>query len=627
MAHFMKKALAILLALAVLFAVACVPADQPPEDSDGDHIPDTHEGPTYNVIFALASIPPVLAALDCIDNGYPTYAIIERGKTYSGIDSLENFHNVGFDPANNLSNGFTSAEFDAMVAKVKELNEASEDAFFNFYVQDGTALRGAAIAANAGLDEEQFHVYMCEDGTGAYHALYEEYIKDKAADEVYENYADKVKEADKTFNKIMRKSHNKNGDADLKYNIGLAFALASLDNFTYYLQDEEWIINILEEAGDAKLLSAFGVGEGEEKPDHTLSLKYQKISDGIDKLTEGEKTDYLTLMYGQYFEDTYSALTRTERSGEDAPEKKLVFIGARHNSYPKFASGRDFSIGGLSSMDVEGVIYYDQIPESYDELSYNYKSDLLFSCEEDYNVFLSAMEDLDNYPAEWAKIPQAIRVAAFNIYIDYAFTMKLIYSLYGDSYDILVKGHPREALGCYEEWGNRYKYKEESGTEYVYDKLIDVLITAFHEGDSTGKYIGTVPYGTAAENLAYLGADIAIGGLPSSTYNGFDTDVDVLFIMAETDEDIAGSGKDEAASQVKARYEAGNLKYTDADGEKQDTVFLNTGNVYKAVIEITENSDGGYTWPIESMELKFKAWLSNAHGEGVTDINAQGMPE
>ena len=107
---------------------------------------------TYNVIFALATIPPVLSALEAIQNGYPTYVIIERGKTYSGIESLENFVNVGFDPNNNLSQGFTVKEFEDMVAQVKTLRADNEDIFINFYVQDGTALYGAAIAANAGLD-------------------------------------------------------------------------------------------------------------------------------------------------------------------------------------------------------------------------------------------------------------------------------------------------------------------------------------------------------------------------------------------------------------------------------------------------------------------------------------------
>ena len=86
-----------------------------------------------------------------------------------------------------------------MVDQVKALKAENPNAFFNFYVQDGTALRGAAIAANAGLDENDFHIYMCEDGTGAYHALYDKYIKDKTldadTDEVYDGYVEKVKEA------------------------------------------------------------------------------------------------------------------------------------------------------------------------------------------------------------------------------------------------------------------------------------------------------------------------------------------------------------------------------------------------------------------------------------------------
>ena len=616
---FFTKAITLVLAVAMLLMVACTTVPETPEqtpsetpaESTPDTDPEGHDGPVYNVIFALASIPPVLGALDSIDSGYPTYAIIERGKTYNGIDSVDNFHNVGFDPANNLSNGFTSAEFEAMVAKVKELNEAAEDAYFVFYVQDGTALRGAAVAANAGLKNDQFHVYMCEDGTGAYHALYEKYIKNKTADEVYDNYVAKVKEAEGTFNKVMSKTDNKNADGDLAYNIGLAFALASLENFTYYLQDEEWIINTLEAAGETKLLSVFGVDGYDDETEYKLNLKYQKISDGIAKLSAEEKTAYLTLMYGQYYEDTYSALTRTERAGETAPAKKLVYIGARHNGYPKLASNAAYGIGGLAT-DAK-------VPESYAELNSKYKTELLFATEDDYNVFLEQLNDPENYVGELSdELYDQVRVAAFNVYIDYIFNLKLTYAMYGEEYDLIMKGHPREAIGCYEEWGNKYKVGD-----YVYDKLLDKLLLAFHDGDSTGKYIGMVPYGTAAENLAYLGADIAIAGLPSSTYNGFDTDVDVLFILKDTNEDIIGSGKDEAASQVRARYEAGNLLYTDTDGEEQITVFYNTGNLYKAIAEIYENSGNNTLAAI--YKAKFNAWLSAVYVDA-TDIDAQGFP-
>ncbi len=623
------KVMSLILAFVMIFMVACNTVPETPEQSSPQEtpsesptaplppttIPEDHTGPVYNVIFALASIPPVLGALDSIDSGYPTYAIIERGKTYNGIDSLENFHNVGFDPANNLSNGFTDTEFEAMVTKVKELNEDKDNAFFVFYVQDGTALRGAAIAANAGLKADQFHIYMCEDGTGAYHALYEKYIQNKtvneSTDEVYDNYAAKVKEAEATFNKIMGKTDNKNGDGDLAYNIGLAFALASLRNFTYYLQDEEWIVNTIETAGNTKLLSAFGVEGNDEATEYKLNLKYQKISDGIAKLTAEEKTAYLTLMYGQYYEDTYGALTRTERADKSAPAKKLVYIGARHNGYPKLASNAGYGIGGLAS----GA----KVPATYAELDVKYKTRLLFETENDYKVFLEQLNKADNYVGEITdEVKEYVKFTAFNVYIDYIFNLKLTYAMYGEDYDLIMKGHPREAIGCYEEWGNRYKVGD-----YVYDKLLDNLLLAFHDGDSTGKYIGMVPYGTAAENLAYLGADIAIAGLPSSTYNGFDTNVDVLFILKDTDEDIIGTGKDEAASQVKARYEAGNLLYTDKNGEKQTTVFYNIGNIYKAISEIYKN--GGNATAGAIYQAKFESWLGTVHGEA-TDIDAQGFP-
>ena len=145
---------------------------EPPETEPAVTVTAPAEGDKiYNIIYALATIPPVLAALESISNGYETYAIIERGKTYSGIESIEYFNNAGFDVGSNKSNGFTEAEFVSMINKVKELKNENENSFFYFYAQDGTALACAAVAANAGLAVEDFHVIMCEDGTGAYRAL------------------------------------------------------------------------------------------------------------------------------------------------------------------------------------------------------------------------------------------------------------------------------------------------------------------------------------------------------------------------------------------------------------------------------------------------------------------------
>ncbi|MBQ9713713.1 MAG: hypothetical protein IJV83_00135 [Clostridia bacterium] len=589
--------------------------------SESDSSVGETEVANYNVIFALATIPPVLAAMDCIDNGYETYAIIERGKTYSGIESIETFHNVGFDTANNLSTGFTNTEFNAMVDKVKELNDAEGDAYFNFYVQDGTALKGAAIAANAGLTEEQFHVYMCEDGTGAYTALNKTYVSGKTvtaeADEVYDGYAAAVATAQDEFNAIMAKTDNKNADTALRYNIGKAYALAALDNFTYYIQDEATVVGILENTGDVKtkLLSSFGVEGYDEAVDLTLNLKYQKISEGVSKLTEAERADYLTLMYGQYYQDTYDALTRTQRADKAAPAEKLVFIGSRHGGYPKFASNANYGIGGLASDAT--------VPASYAELDAKYKTAMLFATETDYAAFLEVLNDPTNYGENVDEEAKAkAQVACFNVYIDYIYTLKFTYALYGEDYDLIMKGHPREAIGAWSEWGSRYKVNYGTDQTYVYDQLLDTALLNFHTKDSVGKYIGMVPYGTAAENLAYLGADIAICGLPSSTYNGYDTDVDVLFIMAETNQDIVGTGLETAASQVKERYEAGNLLYTDKNGEKQATVFFNTGNACKTLAKIYEEL--GDTANVTKYTDLFNGWLNSVYPNAL-DIDAQGF--
>ena len=180
-----------------------------------------------------------------------------------------------------------------------------------------------------------------------------------------------------------------------------------------------------------------------------------------------------------------------------------------------------------------------------------------------------------------------IKSECFNLYINYIYTLKFTYLLYGEKYDIILKGHPREVLGSYSEWGNRHVVRRTEGEgdnakeiKYSFDKLLDRALVAFHAKDSVGKYIGTVPYGTAAENLAYLGVDITVCGLPSSTYSGLDPDVDVLFIMAETNEAIDGND-----SQVKDRYNAGNLTYAE-NGEDRPSIFYNTGNTFKFASEI-----------------------------------------
>lgn len=589
-----------------------------PEGEKGVVTAPESDAKIYNIIFALATVPPVLAALDSIGNGYETYAIIERGKTYNGIEKLENFNNAGFDPANNLSTGFTSTEFGAMVEKVKELRAAEENSFFYFYAQDGTALRCAAIAANADIPLEDFHVIMCEDGTGAYKALRDSFIDGKTVsdskDGPYEAFLETLNTVGLAFTSVMAKTTNKNSDEALKYSIPNAFALSVLPNFTYWLQDGQNVEGILRESEGSALLGVFGIEEN--NTDISANLRYQTISEKINTLTEEQKSDYLTLMYGDYYEDTYAALARTERADKAAPADKLVFIGARHGYYPKFASDEKYGIGGLAAGE--------EIPQSYAELDEKYKTELLFATESDYKAFLDVMNDTVNYARDIpADVVAEMKSECFNLYINYIYTLKFAYLLYGEEYDIILKGHPREVIGSYLEWGNRYTVKRTEGEgyysreiKYSYDKLLDNALLAFHASDSIGKYIGMVPYGTAAENLAYLGVDITICGLPSSTYSGLDIDVDVLFIMCETDESICGDD-----SQVKDRFNAGNLTFTKG-GFTFPCIFYNTGNTYKFASHILKTA--GDNKAADEFEAFYKAWLS-ANRPGAEDIDAQGF--
>ena len=575
-----------------------------PEAEKGVLTAPAPDAKIYNIIFALATVPPVLAALDAIGSGYETYALIERGKTYNGIEKIEGFHNAGFDPESNESNGFTYTEFNTMIDKVKELREAEENSFFYIYAQDGTALRAAAVAANAGIPVEDFHVIMIEDGSGSYLAL-REYFVDGKTDPV-EKFMSLLNSVGPAFNTVMSKQDNKNSDEALKYSLPTAFVLSVLPNFTYWLQDGENIAGILRETS---LAPVFGIGEEKNTTGFSANLRYMTIAEKINELNDEQKADYLTLMYGDYYENTYAALTRTTRWNKSAPAEKLVFIGARHGYYPRFASDEKYGIGGIG----EG----GSIPESYDALDEKYKNPLLFGSASDYAIFLSAINDVSNYPSDAPEsVIAQMKAECFNLYIDYIFTFKFTYSLYGAENDIILKGHPREVIGASEEWNNRYtvKHIEVEGdgikeTKYSYDKLIDAALCAFHEKDSVGKYIGMVPYGTAAENLAYLGVDITVCGLPSSTYSGLDTGVPILFIMAETDESICGDD-----SQVKDRFNAGNLTYT-LDGEEVSSIFYNNGNVCKYNANILK---------IAAFEKLFEAWLA-ANRPGSDDIDAQGF--
>jgi hypothetical protein len=568
----------------------------------------------YNIIFTLATIPPVLSSLDAIESGYETYACIERGKTYNGIGNLSKFHNVSFDIKSNQSSGFTEEQFDAMVEQIKKLNVFGNETF-HIYVQDATGFAGFSLAANAQLSSSQYDITLCEDGTGAYYYLEQAYIKYKkvtaSVDEPYDTFMAEAAKTQEMIDTILSKTDNNYGD--YSYDINRAATYSVIDKVTYWYQDYGRLEDLLKTTDNgtshSKLLSVFGINGYNDEVELKADLRFESISEAVEKLSEQEKTSYLQLMYGSAYEGTYNALTRTTLSDgvTRVPESKLVFIGSRVKNCPQLVSDGEYGVGGLGDTDT--------VPQTYDELPAKYKTSLIFGTKADYDLFLSQINDPSNYTSTQLsnETLNKIHRAFFNYYVDYIYLMKFTYSLYGDSFDIIVKGHPSEALGNHTEWTSPY-----SIDDYKYDKLVDNAIISFHANDSIGRFIGTVPYGTAAENLAYLGTNMAICGLPSSTYTGYEPDVDVKFVLNLIDGDIT------ADTNLKARYEAGNLKNHDKQGNACDTEFYNIGNFYKALVAHYTSTN-----ELESAQIfkeKLNDWLRKVNSLNASaDVTGYGV--
>ena len=592
----MKKLICIILSLLCVFTgvafVGCTPKN------------NNESGKEYNIIFTLATIPPVLAALDCIDNGNETYVFIERAKTYYGIDTVTGFNRVPeFVKTDNADTGFTNDDFNNVVKMIKNLNVNGNEKF-NIYVCDYTVLMGFGLAASAELKNNQYQIVLCENGGKTYEGLDSDYITgktvDSSMDEPYKKFLEDVATVKSKIETILSKNKHK-----VNFDIGydLAYPAATLRNVRYLIQDKVSIKNRLEAVGSenykTKLLSVFGF---EENAEISINFDFGSISERVEKLQPSQKQNYLKLMYGASFKDTHDTLTRTTLSDNvtEVPSEKLVFIGSRANSYPHLAEYFGYA-------DVTDA---SQVPDSYDELKSMYKTDFLFGKEEDYQLFINELKDATNY--ENNALPErelldAIKVNCFNYYIDYLVTLKFTYLKYGKDFDIVLKGHPSEVLGEYETWTQHYDVTVNE-QYYRYDKLYDNLLSAFHEQDSIGKYIGLIPFGTAAENLAYLGVDISLCGLSSGTYTGYEQSIDIKFVMATVDTAI------DSDTNLSGRYANGTLLDHDKNGKEDITAFFNIGNLYKQLIEYYSSEEHGNDKYKAYYEEKFKAWLRAVNG-------------
>ena len=114
---------------------------------------------TVNIIMASATVPPVMSALESLSNKGKTYALIERGKTYSGIENTS-FINLGFDPTVNNSSGVTNANFATLKSEVSKIYQEYPNAHYNFFTVDYKCWAPLKVASEVKMKKSDFTIYM-----------------------------------------------------------------------------------------------------------------------------------------------------------------------------------------------------------------------------------------------------------------------------------------------------------------------------------------------------------------------------------------------------------------------------------------------------------------------------------
>ena len=244
----------------------------------------------YNIVFTLATIPPVLAALESFQNDYETYAMIERGTTYRGIDKIAqdfNFHNIGFDTNNNTSGGFGQEKFNMTVNKIKSLNKGND--VFHIYLRDADVTFGFALVANAGLKEDQYELILCEDGSATYVNFKNKYVNNKKVtqdhDEPYEAYVANVKAWGEKRNAILAKNDNQYNNLPTDFD---GLAASALDHVTWRIQNKNQLISNLQTVGDTKLLSILN-DENNNALEYSSHIESSTISSIVKNLPSDKK--------------------------------------------------------------------------------------------------------------------------------------------------------------------------------------------------------------------------------------------------------------------------------------------------------------------------------------------------
>ena len=199
---------------------------------------DNKKEKTYNIIMTNATIPPLMATLDAIDNGNETYMWYGRPFTFASIDNLEKIVNIVKKEDVNQK-GINADAITVMQRKVNQLYQKNKKANFRFYVTDYGVEVALRVMTMNKIPEDQYKVILLEDGNGSYTNFKDNYYNVNSIEELNNN----ISIVNETFEKAKNQKLGSIVEAfeGNIHNWALAVAYATRDNVEYWLQFPDMI--------------------------------------------------------------------------------------------------------------------------------------------------------------------------------------------------------------------------------------------------------------------------------------------------------------------------------------------------------------------------------------------------
>lgn len=473
----------------------------------------------YNIIMAHSTNPAVMATIDCVKNGNPTYAWFERKGTFGGLTLNSNFtKSSNFDTAGELNQDVISE----MGKTAFKLIKKSPKSKINIYVTDFHAIPALQVAYQAGLSEDQFHIYLIEDGAGAYSNFNTAFVSGStysagsdgadAVDTAYTKFTEKVSALNEIVEDIKEAKGVYSGDI---LNYSYCYAAATLPNVTYWFQDTNPLKNYLDEAKlqGSKMYDVLHLLDDQEdytSPVTQMNLKVETQAHAEQTLTEDQKTIYGKMSISSYMFDMMST-----------DDKKLVIAGTS----PTTIDNRDF----IPDITVEAL---KTMHNSTGGLKEPYASLLN---EDMYNLVIA---NLDKNGSDYDDV--------LNMYLEYAGTMTAIQKKYGQEYTVMYKDHPKYGLedsritASDQRWTSSLFAGDDAAAKGT---AMFNLVNKYYKKDTYGKEIKVMESSTnIATYMTYFDMDLC--GWDSSFYcNAKQDQVKFLFdLNNEMTKDAINSG-------------------------------------------------------------------------------------